>query len=103
VSQVTGLTEGATVNEKELDIATKLIENLTTSFEPEKYKDDYRDALRDLINKKIEGKEIEIAPEAPHRNVIDLMEALQASLKETKKNPVKRKAKTDKDKQTTAS
>lgn len=103
VSQVPGLTEGATVNEKELDIATKLIENLTAPFEPEKYKDDYRDALRELINKKIEGKEIEIAPEAPHRNVIDLMEALQASLKETKKKPIKIKAKTDKDKQTTAS
>lgn len=95
VSQVPGLPEGAGVNAKELEIATKLIENLTAPFEPEKYKDDYREALRELINKKIEGKEIEIAPEAPHRNVIDLMEALQASLKETKKKSPKRKAKNE--------
>lgn len=88
ISQLPGLREDTTVNEKELDIATRLIENLTSPFEPEKYTDEYREALRELINKKIQGQEIEIAPEAPHRNVIDLMEALQASLKETKKkNP----------------
>lgn len=104
VSQIPGLPEGANVNEKELDIATKLIENLTAEFEPEKYTDEYREALQDLINKKIQGKEIEIAPEAPHRNVIDLMEALQASLKEAKKQPAKKKAKSeDEEKQTTAS
>ncbi len=101
ISDVPGLPEATNVNEKELDIATKLIGNLTAPFEPEKYKDDYREALRELIDKKIEGKEIEIAPEAPHKNVIDLMEALQASLKEAKKEPVKKKAK--KEKQTTAS
>ncbi|UWG96121.1 Ku protein [Dehalobacter sp. DCM] len=93
VSEIPGIAETAGINEKELDIATQLIANLTAAFEPDKYKDDYREALRDLINKKIEGKEIEVAPEAPHRNVIDLMEALQASLKESKKKPTKRKAK----------
>lgn len=103
ISQIPGLPEGIPANEKELDIATKLIENLTSTFEPEKYKDDYREALRELIQKKIEGKEIEIAPEAPQRNVIDLMEALQASLKESQKKPGKKKArKEEKEKQTTA-
>lgn len=91
VSQVPGLPEGDIVNEKELDIATKLIDNLTAPFDPQKYKDDYREALRELINKKIEGQEIEVAPQAPQRNVIDLMEALQASLKESKKKPAKAK------------
>lgn len=91
VSQVSGLPEGDIVNEKELDIATKLIDNLTAPFDPQKYKDDYREALRELINKKIEGQEIEVAPQAPQRNVIDLMEALQASLKESKKKPAKAK------------
>jgi DNA end-binding protein Ku len=94
VSEVPGINEQQSVNEKELDIATQLIANLTAPFEPEKYKDNYREALRELINKKIEGREIEIAPEAPHRNVIDLMEALQASLKETKKKPSRGKTKT---------
>jgi len=103
VSQVPGLPEVLDVNTKELDIATKLIENLSTPFEPEKYTDDYRQALQDLIRKKIEGKEIEVAPETPHHNVIDLMEALQASLKETKKKPTKKKTKAaGKEKQTTA-
>lgn len=91
ISQVPGLPENIEVNKKELDIATQLIENLTANFEPEKYKDDYRAALKELIDKKIEGKEIEVAPDVPHKNVIDLMEALQASLKETKKKTARRK------------
>lgn len=92
-SLVPGLPEkNAEVNEKEIDIATQLVENLTESFNPEKYTDDYRVALYELINKKIEGKEIEIAPEAPERNIIDLMEALKASVKETKPTKPKKKA-----------
>lgn len=80
---VPGIPQNITLEQKELDMATQLIENLTSKFEPEKYKDDYREALRELINKKIQGEEFEVAPESPQRNVIDLMEALQASLKET--------------------
>lgn len=82
---VPGLPEDVKVDEKELEIANKLIEHLTQEFNPEKYKDDYREALKALIDKKIEGKEVEIAPDTPERNVIDLMEALQASLKESNK------------------
>lgn len=85
VSQIPGLPENREINAKELDIATKLIESLTASFEPEKYKDNYREALHDLINKKISGKEIKTPKELPQKNVIDLMEALQASLKATQK------------------
>ncbi len=93
-SLVPGLPEEtAEINEKEIDIATQLVENLTEPFDPKKYTDDYRVALHNLINKKIEGKDIEVAPEAPERNVIDLMEALKASVKETKK-PAKPKKKT---------
>ena len=93
VSQVPGLPENIDVNEKELDIATRLIENLSADFEPRKYKDDYREALKELISKKVAGKEIEIAPETPHKNVIDLMEALQASLKQTNKKAGKTRTK----------
>ena len=64
-------------------MAEQLIDNLTAEFKPEKYKDDYREALLAMIHKKIEGEEIVSAPEAPQRNVIDLMAALQASLKKT--------------------
>jgi len=100
---IPGLPENNLANEKELDIAKKLIENLTAPFEPEKYKNDYREALQRIIDQKIQGKEIEIAPETPQRNVIDLMEALQASFKQTQKITSKTKGKTSKkEKQTTA-
>jgi len=91
VSQLPGLPEGTEVNEKELDIANKLIESLSAEFDPGKYTDDYREALKNLIDKKIEGQEIEIAPEVPQKNIIDLMEALQASLKEAEKKPEQKK------------
>lgn len=84
--QIPGLPESTGTNEKELDIAVKLIENLTTKFEPEKYTNEYKTALTELIQKKVEGKEIRVAPEAPKQNVIDLMEALKASLQEAAKN-----------------
>lgn len=87
VSEVPGLPDEVSVNEKELDVATKLIETLTAPFEPGKYRDDYREALYELIDKKIEGKEIKTAPDMPQKNVIDLMEALQASLKASQKKP----------------
>lgn len=107
IDQVPGIPKEVKIDKKELDMATKLIDNLSAKFEPEKYTDDYREALRELINKKIEGEEIEAAPEAPHRNVIDLMEALQASVKETKpkKKPTgkKKTASTKGKKKTTAS
>lgn len=104
ISQVPGLPEDEQVDEKELNIANQLIDNLTAEFEPSKYKDDYREAMIELINKKISGKEIKVTKEAPERNVIDLMEALQASLKETKtgkvKPPTTKKKKTASKKQT---
>lgn len=83
VKQLPGIPENMKVEERELGMAKQLIEQLTAEFEPEKYKDEYREALRELINKKIEGEEIAIPPEAPQRNVIDLMQALQASLQQT--------------------
>lgn len=99
VQMVPGLPEYIKADEKELEIAKKLIEHLTQAFDPEKYKDDYREALKALIDKKIEGKEIEVAPDTPERNVIDLMEALQASLKENTKAVKATKKKSGKAKQ----
>lgn len=84
-AQIPGLPEKIETDAKELDIAIKLIDSLTTTFEPEKYTDEYNTALTELIQKKIEGKEVRVAPQAPKQNVIDLMEALKASLQETKK------------------
>ncbi|MDR6122763.1 DNA end-binding protein Ku [Bacillus sp. SLBN-46] len=77
------------VTQKELDTAILLIDQLTSVFEPEKYTDDYRTALLELIESKRTGKETvtAAAKDAPS-NVTDLMAALQASIDRTKPNKV---------------
>ncbi|PYI52908.1 Ku protein [Paenibacillus flagellatus] len=84
ISQVPNLPENPQVNDKELTMAKMLIEQLSTPFEPGKYKDDYRDKVMDMIQHKIAGEDVKVAPEAPKANVIDLMAALQASLEAAK-------------------
>ncbi|MCU6793676.1 Ku protein [Paenibacillus sp. WQ 127069] len=95
IAQIPNLPEQIQVNDKELTMAKMLIEQLTSPFEPEKYKDDYRAALLDAIQHKIAGEEVKIAPEQQRTNVIDLMSALQASL-EAVKTPSEDEGKTDK-------
>ncbi|MFF2091730.1 Ku protein [Paenibacillus sp. NPDC058174] len=87
ISQVPGLPDAVQVNDKELTMAKLLIEQLSTPFEPEKYTDDYRVNMTNLINSKITGEEIRIAPQQEQTNVIDLMAALQASLEAAKLPP----------------
>lgn len=84
-AQIPGIPETANVNEAELKIANQLIDNLTVEFNPEKYKDDYREKLIDVINKKVEGKEVVRKPDVQKQNIIDLMQALQASVKQVEK------------------
>jgi DNA end-binding protein Ku len=84
VDHVPGLTDEVSINDKELEMAKQLIEQLTAPFEPEKYEDEYREAVLELINTKISGNEVKIAKEKPKSNVVDLMEALQASINESK-------------------
>lgn len=84
ISQVPNLPETIQVNDKELTMAKLLIEQLSTPFEPEKYTDDYREALLKLIEHKVSGEEISLAPAKPETNVIDLMAALQASIEAVK-------------------
>jgi DNA end-binding protein Ku len=68
-------------SEKELDLADKLIDQLTSeSFEPERYKDSYSDKVRAAVDQKVQGEEITVAPEAPKAQIIDLFEALKRSL-----------------------
>ncbi|HUR69763.1 MAG TPA: Ku protein [Candidatus Thermoplasmatota archaeon] len=66
---------------KEIEMAEKLIDALTTSFDPEKYTDVFREQVLALIEAKAEGKEI-VAPPAPkhEKKTKDLVDALQASL-----------------------
>jgi DNA end-binding protein Ku len=66
---------------RELDIAKQLVESLAGDFEPEKYKDTYREAVLDMIEKKAAGEEIAVQPEAEEAAPVpDLMSALKASL-----------------------
>jgi DNA end-binding protein Ku len=72
---------------KELAIAKQLVESLAGRFEPEKYRDTYREEVLALIDRKAAGEEITVQPvaeEAP-AEVPDLMSALQASLDEVRK------------------
>lgn len=84
VTQVPNLPENPSVNDRELTMAKMLIEQLSTPFDPGKYKDDYREKVMSMIQHKVAGEEVRIAPEAPKTNVIDLMAALQASLEAVK-------------------
>jgi len=94
------------VKKAELDIAKQLVDSLAGDFDPGKYKDDYRDRVLDLIDRKAAGEEIAVAPAAEEDSepVPDLMAALKASLDATKsatsgsngsseKKPAKRAAK----------
>jgi DNA end-binding protein Ku len=70
------------LHDNEIKMAVSLIENLSTSFEPAKYQNEYRQTLWELIESKIVGKEVvAVAPVADRDNVVDLMEALKASVK----------------------
>jgi len=65
----------------EIGLAKQIIQQIAhETFSPEKYKDEVSERMMELIQKKVEGQEITIAPEAPAGKVIDLMEALKASL-----------------------
>jgi DNA end-binding protein Ku len=69
------------VSEREVAMAQQLIESLSGEFEPGKYKDQYREQVLELIERKAAGEEITAAPEAPApAKVPDLMAALEASL-----------------------
>jgi DNA end-binding protein Ku len=69
----------------ELAMAKQLVSSMTGEFEPENYKDEYRDALMQVIEAKVEGHEA-VAPEPTEEagNLIDLMAALEASVKSAK-------------------
>lgn len=94
----------ATVKDAELKLAVQLIEQISENeFNPKQYEDDVRKRIEAAVEKKISGKEISISPEAPTAKggaqVIDLMDALRASLTkgtpkrtETQRKPAKRAA-----------
>jgi DNA end-binding protein Ku len=80
------------LSEKELKMAQALVDSMTVAWEPEKYKDEYRTAVMDLIEQKAKNKKIEVKAPAPHptTNVVDLVKVLQESLNRSQSVKVKR-------------
>ena len=81
----------ADVKDAELDLARQVIESISGEFDPEEFRNEYRDDLRRMLDAKVAGQEITKPAPAPETPVIDLMEALKASVAETKK-PAKKAA-----------
>ncbi len=69
------------VNNKELDLAIKLIEERSGKFEPEKYQDEYQENIKEAIEAKINGKTVKKVKKHQKEQVSDLFEALEKSLK----------------------
>jgi DNA end-binding protein Ku len=68
-------------SERELRMAQQLIDSLSSEFDPSRYRDEYREKVLELIERKAQGEEIVVQPEAPQpAKVPDLMAALEASL-----------------------
>jgi DNA end-binding protein Ku len=76
----------------EVEMAKSLVENLSEPFEPERYHDRYREELLQLIRAKAKGKELPEPEEAEEGEVVDLMEALRASVERTQKGKRKPRA-----------
>lgn len=73
------------IRSQELKMAQSLIENLTGHWEPEQFEDFYRKRLEEAAQAKIEGREVTVVEEEEAAPVVDLMEALKASVEATKK------------------
>lgn len=83
----------ATVADRELKAAKQLIDSLATEFDPKKYHDTYRERLMDVIDKKAKGETLEIeAPAEDEPQVLDLMEALRASVEAASSKGTKKKS-----------
>jgi DNA end-binding protein Ku len=82
------------INEKELKMAEALIESMSVPWEPEKYRDEYRTAVMELIEQKAQNKEIASKPTARPvaTNVVDLVKVLQESLNRNATRKPKRAA-----------
>jgi DNA end-binding protein Ku len=75
----------AEASKREVTMAQQLIDSLSAEFDPSKFKDDYRERVLELIEKKAAGEEIAVAPEAEDDSPApDLMAALEASLAEVR-------------------
>ena len=80
------LPEDVKISPQEIKVAEMLVETMATKFDPSEYKDDYKEAVEDIVKAKVEGEEIIEAPEEEaETTVANLMDALKASVERAKK------------------
>jgi len=85
VEEIDTLPVQAEWTERELEMAELLIESMKTDWDPELYKDTYRERLEDLIEQKRSGEVVAVEPPAPEgAPVVDLLQALEASIRATR-------------------
>jgi non-homologous end joining protein Ku len=79
---------GAAISDREVAMAEQLVEALASEFEPTQYRDEYRDCVMDMLNRKAGGEVIasKPAPQRPATKGKDLTDALRASLEHVKQN-----------------
>lgn len=78
--------ETPSISAAELKMAENLVDMMATKFEPDEYKDEYKQALMELVEAKVEKREVIEAPEPEaETTVVDLMAALKASVEKAKK------------------
>ena len=78
------------IGKAEMNMARKLIDSMTTAWDPEQYKDDYHEALEKLIDEKIEHPDKAVAPPPKRKHsgkIIDLAAVLQESIEQSKAKP----------------
>jgi len=80
-----GVDVATDVRDQELTMARQLIDSLTSEWAPEQFSDAYRDALLQIVEAKLNGQEIEVVEPEQAATVVDLMEALKASVAAAKK------------------
>jgi DNA end-binding protein Ku len=80
------------LNDKEVKMANALIESMSSDWDPKKYRDEYRDAVMEMIEQKAKNKELPAAPAGAPRstNVVDLVKVLQESINRSRSVKVKR-------------
>jgi DNA end-binding protein Ku len=98
LEEIRGLPKQQRLSERELKMAKQLIGSLSTDFDADKYHDEYRKRVQDLIKKKAKGQTVTIHEQAKETpKVVDLIEALKASVEKSggsKKRSAKKRAAT---------
>jgi DNA end-binding protein Ku len=85
-AEISEAVEGTEVKESELELARQVIESLAGEFEPSELQSEYRRDLRALLEAKLRGEELVVPEPVAVAPVIDLMEALKASVAAAKKS-----------------